>query len=182
MDQRRPFRDIDGLFRLINRMSAEATSREELGDEIKASGLEPERFVSVVRSRLDGVVSPANSNNQEAKRFMLPLISELKKLSKLSAIEVARKLGVPIGFLSAVERYPDVIPSSWRAELATRSERALYVRKDVVLAILETPLRLEVAPFNNRLSDKMVKYEDILEMSDMEESAKQFWLELARSI
>jgi hypothetical protein len=41
---------------------------------------------------------------------------------------------------------------------------------------------LEASTFNDRLSERMITYKDILEMSGMEESAKQFWLELAGTI
>jgi hypothetical protein len=181
MRQGRQIRKIDGLFRLINRMSAEAASREELSNEIKSSGVDPERFVLSVKARLgEAMASTNNSMTTEAKRSTLPLISELKRLSRLSAMEIARRLEVPLAFLAALERNPDVIPSSWRDELATRAERALQISRDVVVAVLETPSRLEVATFNNRVSDKMLRYEDILEVSDMDELTKQFWLDLAR--
>src|SRR5258705_12574013 len=110
MDQRKQVRDIDGLFRLINRMSVEATNREELSEAIKASGVDPAQFVSRVRSRLGQAMIPANSNvTPEARRSTLPLISELKRLSKLSAIEIARKLDDSLALLSAVERHPYIV-------------------------------------------------------------------------
>jgi hypothetical protein len=182
MNNRKQISDIDGLFHLINRMSAEADwDEEELRHEIKASGVDPERLVSSVKARLDEMLTRGNPDIlKEAKHFPLPLLSELKRLSKLSASEIARRLGVPLAFLSAVERHPEVIPSSWRDELAARGERGLQISKDALGAVLEIPLSLEVATFNNRLSGQ-ITYEDILEMSDMDESGKLFWLELARS-
>ena len=105
----------------------------------------------------------------------------MKKINNLSATEIAQRLDVPLAFLSAVERHLTVIPSSWRDELAARIERTLHISKEVVVAVFETPSRLEVATLNHRSSDQILRYEDILEMSDMDESSKQFWLDLARS-
>jgi len=184
MNDRKQIREIDELFRLINRISSEADWGDgELRDEIKASGVNPEQLVSSVKSHIDEIRSPIHAGTRkEPSRFPLPLLGELKRRSKLSASEIAQKLGVSVAFLSAVERNPEVIPSSWRDELAARAERALQISRDVVVAVLETPLHLEVSTFNDRLSEGMITYEDILEMSGMEESTKQFWLELARTI
>lgn len=184
MNNRKQIREIDELFRLINRISSEADWGEgELREEIKACGVDPERLVSSVKSRLDEIRSPIHTGiGKEPSHFPLPLLSELKRRSKLSASEIARKLGVSVAFLSAVERNPEVIPSSWRDELAARAERALQISRDVVVAVFETPLQLEVSTFNDRLSERMITYKDILEVSGMEESAKQFWLQLAGTI
>jgi len=174
MDRKEPLRNIDSVFRSINRMSAEAEwHREELRDEISASGLNAERLVNNVKARVSEMLSRSGD-----KISLLPLLNELKRRTRLSASDIARKLGVPLLFLSTVERYADIIPSAWRSELADRAERSLQVSRELVLATLEIPA-LEVAALRDpALRDEKLSYEKILEESGIEESERRFWLSL----
>lgn len=174
MDRREPLRDIDSLFRSINRISAEAEwQREELKDEVNASGLNAERLLYNVKARVSEMLSRSGD-----KISLLPLLNELKRRTRLSASDIARKLGVPLLFLSTVERYADIIPSAWRSELADRAERSLQVSREVVLATLEVPA-LEVAALKDPvLRHEKLSYEKILDESGIEESERRFWLSL----
>jgi hypothetical protein len=161
-------------------MSAEATSREELSDDIKSSGVDPEQFVNSVRFRLGEAMASADGGvTREAKRFPLPLLNELKRHSKLSAPEIAQRLEVPLAFLSAVERYGRVIPYGWCVELAARAERVLNISRDVIVTSLKSPSHLEIATFSDRLSYENISYEQILEESGMDEPAKHYWRSIA---
>jgi DNA-binding transcriptional regulator YiaG len=182
MHQKRKTGRIEVLFRAINRISAEATTREDLSEELKSSGIDPAEFVKRIRSQLSTVTSPATVGpTKDAKPFTLPLISQLRKLSHLSSNEIARRLDVPLAFLATVERYLEITPMSWRAELARRIEQAFQISKDVALAIFENQSRLEIANLNQSSSDHQLTHEDILAMSEMDERSKQFWLDLART-
>jgi hypothetical protein len=172
-------RNIDGLFRVINRISAEADwQSDELRNEIRASGVDPDRLLNRVSGRLAELMGRTKTKS-ETKGFTLPLLNELKRHSGLSAPEIARKLEVPLAFLSAVERNVHVIPFGWRVELATRAERTLQISRDAVVAALGSPLQFELAAFSDRLSDENTSYEQILEESGMNDSTKQFWLAIA---
>lgn len=170
---------IEALFRAINRTSADAITREELTEELRSSGVDPDQFVNRVRSRLRSVksASPIGST----RRVSLPLISQLRRLTSLSPNDIARSLGVPLAFLSAIERHLDVTPTSWNEELASRIEHAFQIGKDLTMAIFERQSRLELANLNRSSSDQKLRPEDILEMSGMDERSKQFWLDLART-
>lgn len=182
MRQNRKTGQIDVVFRAINRMSTEAATRDYLNEELKSSGVDSDEFVKKVRARLDDGLSPGSvGTTQEARRFTLPLISRLRKLTQLSPNEIARRLEVPLAFLSAIERHLEVTPSSWRLELARRVERAFQISKDLALAIFESQSRLEVTNLHQSSSDRQLTHEDILDMSEMDESSRQFWLDLART-
>jgi hypothetical protein len=90
-------------------------------------------------------------------------------------------LDVPLAFLSAIERHLDVTPSSWRYELATRIEQAFQISKDLAVALFASQSRLEVANLTQPPSYQKTTLEDILDMSEMDERSKQFWLDLART-
>jgi hypothetical protein len=181
MKDRKQAREADGLFRLINRMSAEADwDGEELREEIKASGVDPEQLLVRVRRRLGELTTQTKTSGEhEAKHFPLPLLNELKRHSRLSAPEIAQRLEVPLAFLSAVERHGRVIPIGWCVEIAARAERVLKISRDVIVASLKSPSQLEIATFSDRLSGENISYEQILEESGMDEPAKHFWRSIA---
>ena len=182
MHQERKTGRIEVLFRAINRMSAEATTREELSEELKSSGIDPDEFVKRIQSQLSTMMSPPTVGpTKDAKPFALPLISQLRRLTHLSANEIARRLDVPLAFLSEIERHLEVTPSSWRVELARRVERAFQISKDLAFAIFESQSRLEVTNLHQSSSDRQLTHKDILDMSEMDETSKQFWLDLART-
>jgi len=170
------------LFRAINRMSAEASTREELSTELRSSGVDPDQLIERVRSHVATAIGPTTVGlTKEAKRFSLPLINQLRRLTNLSPNDIARRLDVPLAFLSAIERHVDVTPSSWREELAKRIERAFQINIDRAVSIFASQSRLEVANLNQPSSYQKTTLEDILDMSEMDERSKQFWLDLAQT-
>jgi len=176
MHQDRKTGQIDAVFRAINRLSTKVATGDYLNEELKSSGVDPDEFVNKVRARLDDRLSlGSGGTTQEARRFTLPLIGQLRKLTQLSPNEMARRLEVPLAFLSAIERHLEVTPSSWRLELARRVELAFQISKDLALAIFETQSRLEVTNLHQSSSDGQLTHEDILDMSQMDESSRQFW-------
>lgn len=176
MDHRAPLRDIDSLFRRINRMSAEAEwDRDELRDEINSSGLNADRLTDNVKARVSAMLSKS-----EDEVSLLPLLNELKRRTRLSASEIALRLGVPLAFLSAIERYANFIPSAWRSELANRAERGLQISGEILLATFEVPTHPPVAALRDpSLQHEKLNYEKILEEAGMDEAMIQFWLSLA---
>ncbi len=176
MDHRAPLKDIDGVFRSINRISGEAEwHREELRDEINASGLNADRLVDNVKARVSEMLSQSGDEIS-----LLPLLNELKRRTRLPASEIALRLGVPLAFLSAMERYANIIPSAWRSELANRAEKTLQISGEILLATFEVPTHPRVAALRDpSLQHEKLSYEKILEESGMDESMIQFWLSLA---
>lgn len=176
MDHRAPLKDVDGVFRSINRMSGEAEwHREELRDEINASGLDADRLVDNVKARVSQMLSKS-----EDEILLLPLLNELKRRTRLSASEIALRLGVPLAFLSAMERYANLIPFGWRSELANRAERSLQISGEILLATFEVPTHPPVAALRDpSLQHEKLNYEKILEEAGMDEAMIQFWLSLA---
>lgn len=188
MKGRNTVRDADELFRRINRASAEAEwTSEELRSDLRAGGVDPERLVNHARARVKRLLNgpqaaTGRSPEESARANLLPLLRELRKRTGLMAPDIAAEMGVPLAFLSAVERHPQAVPSSWRAELAARVERSLRVSGDVVIASLETPRRVELAALSGvSPADDTINYESILDESGMDEDARQYWLSLATS-
>ena len=182
MDRNRKVESKKALFRAINRMSVEASTREELTAELRFSGVDPDQLVKRVRSYVAATIGPTtNRSTKERKRFSLPLINQLRRLTNLSPNDIARRLDIPLAFLSAIERHLDITPSSWREELATRIERAFQISKDVAVTLFASQSQLEIANFNQSSSYQKTNVEDILDMSEMDERSKQFWLDLART-
>src|ERR1700752_1295533 len=170
-------KNIEMLFRAINRTSTEAITQEELIEELRSSGVDADQLVKRARSRLD----TGMDLTKEGRRFSLPLIRQLRRPTNLSSTDIAHRLNVPLAFLSAIERHLDVTPSSWCEELATRIERAFQIPQDLAMAIFESQSRLEVVNLNQSSRDQKISPAYILDMSGMDESSKQFWLDLART-
>jgi hypothetical protein len=188
MDGRKPTRNADELFRLLNRASADAEwTGEELRGELRAGGIDPDQLLHIARARVEQLLNrpqqgvPGHSAGERVGGTLLPLLRELRKRTGLPAPDIAAAMGVPLAFLSAVERYPQEVPSSWRVELAARAERSLQVSGEVVMASLDTPNRLRMAAFNDSSATDATSYEGILEQAGMGEDAKRYWLSLAAS-
>lgn len=182
----KPVRDTDEMFRRINRESADAGwTGEELRDSLRAGGVDPEQLVCNVRARVEHLIrrsegTAARVPEEVDKTALLPLLREIRKRTGLMAPDIAVGMGVPLAFLSAVERYPQAVPSSWRAELAVRAERGLRISRDVVIASLEAPRWLGLAALSDASSaDDAMSYEGILEQSGMDDDARRYWLSLA---
>ncbi|HXQ33019.1 MAG TPA: hypothetical protein VN843_03235, partial [Anaerolineales bacterium] len=79
---------IEMLFRAINRTSTEAITQEELIEELRSSGVDADQLVKRVRSRLD----TAMDLTKEGRRFSLPLIRQLRRLTNLSSTDIAHRL------------------------------------------------------------------------------------------
>lgn len=170
------------LFRAINRMSIEASTREELSAELRGSGVDPDQLVKRVRSYVAATIDPTtNRLTKKDKRFSLPLIIQLRRLTNLSPNDIARRLDIPLAFLSSIERQLDIIPSSWRDELATRIERGFQISKEVAVELFAGQSRLEIANLNKSSMYQNTTLEDILDTSEIDEKSKQFWLDLART-
>ncbi|MGB8510321.1 MAG: hypothetical protein WCD76_18230, partial [Pyrinomonadaceae bacterium] len=93
---------------------------------------------------------------------------------------IAREMDVPVAFLSAVGRYPNVVPMSWRRELADRAERKLKVPAPVVMNSFEHPYQEQMAASRDGAYEtENVTYENILDQAGMAGEARQFWLSLA---
>lgn len=170
------------VFRAINRISAEASTGDELCAELRSCGVEPQQLVERVRSHVATTLVPVtNGFTKEGKRLSLPLINQLRRLTNLSPNDIALRLDIPLAFLSAIERHLDMTPSSWHEELATRIERSFELSKDVALALFTSQSRLEIANLSQSSSYQKTNVEDILDTSEMDERSKQFWLDLART-
>jgi hypothetical protein len=87
---------------------------------------------------------------------------------------------VPVAFLSAVGRYSNVVPMSWRKELAARAERKLNVSAPVVINSFEHPYQEQMAAFRDAAYEReAVTYENILDQAGIVGEERKFWISLA---
>lgn len=185
MSGRKPIRDGAELFQSINRTSAEAEwTTEELRRELREGGVDPDQLVKGAREKLEelrggsaGGAASAEASDVSARQSTL---AELRARTGAPASRIAREMDVPVTFLSAVGRYPNVVPMSWRREIADRAERKLKVPSRVVMNSFEHPYQEQMAASRDGAYEtENVTYENILDQAGITGEARQFWLSLA---
>jgi hypothetical protein len=185
MSERKPIRDGAELFQSINRTSAEAEwTAEELRRELREGGIDPDQLVKSAREKLEelrgGSAGRAASAQVSDVTAGQSTLAELRSHTGAPASRIAREMDVPVAFLSAVGRYPNVVPMSWRRELADRAERKLKVPSPVVMNSFEHPYQEQMAALRDGAYEaEDVTYENILDQAGMTGEARQFWLSLA---
>jgi hypothetical protein len=179
MPERKPVPDGAEFLQRISRLSSEAEwSTEELRDALREGGVDPDRLVRHVMTDVKPWLEVATEAPHSTRR---PLIGALQQRTNLPPSAIAKALDVPVTFLSAVSRYPQVVPDRWRRELAGRAEGALQVDRHIVVALLTQPFQYDMAasrdtPYSTQAVES---YEDILERSGMSLEARQYWRALA---
>jgi hypothetical protein len=122
----------------------------------------------------------ANAEATGAQAAHVSVLAELRARTKLPASQIALKMDVPVPFLSAVGRYPKVVPISWRRELDARAERKLGTDKGVVMSAFERPYQAQMAASRDgAYHTEQLTPEKILDRSGMDEKNKRYWLALA---
>jgi hypothetical protein len=186
MQERKPLVESTELLRRISRLSSEAEWRtEELQEALRAGGVNPERLVSRVLTEVQRLLTTAGAARAGAHPdnvdLARPLLGVLQAQTQLPPGAIAQAMDVPVTFLAAVSRYPRVVPLRWRQELATRAERALQVRPQLVMESLTRPFQYEMAASRDApySTEAVQSYEDILTRATMSEEAKQYWRTLA---
>src|ERR1041384_6893465 len=185
MSSRKPIKDGAELFQSINRSSAEAEwTVEELCQELQEGGIDPNELVKSAREKLEELRRNSGELAKvvEAEDISLhqSVLAKLHARTKLPASQIALKMGVPVPFLSAVGRYPKVVPLSWRRELDARAERNLGTNKGEVLSTFEHPYQAQMAASRDGAYDsEQLTPEKILDQSGMDEKHKRYWLTLA---
>jgi len=183
MKNMNPMQNSEDLFYRINRLSAEAEwGIDELQAALREEDINPNILVNTVQAKIQGYLNTQEQLDEEETNgsisHSLPLLNALRKYTGLPAPTVAKELGVPLAFLSAIDRYPESVPYSWRAEISARAERILRISRNVVMASFENSLHFELAALSDNSTDT-INYEEILEQSGMSDEDKQFWLSLA---
>jgi hypothetical protein len=183
MKGKKPINNSEELFHRINRLSSEAEwTTEELQDALREGGIDPDRFVNNIRTKVNQLLSEVGANDSKgtgAAAAPASLLAELRERTGLPATQIALKMRVPVPFLSAVGRYPKVIPISWRKELAGRAE-TLGIDSNVVMNTFEYPYQEQMAASRDEAYDtEQVTPEQILDQSGMEEQDKRYWQALA---
>jgi hypothetical protein len=181
MQEHKPVPDRPDVLHHVRQISCEAEwTVDELRQAMREGGIEPDHF-------LDRVLT-------DVKRFMndtvpaappesppRPLLVALRQQTRLAPSDIAAAMAVPVPFLSMVSRHPNAVPASWRKELAQRAEDRLQIHPDVVMASFDAPFQYDIAaaratPYP---ADAVQHYQDILERSNMNPEARQFWQTLA---
>ena len=183
MEKKKPINNSRELFRRINRLGAEAEwTTDELRDALREGGIDPDRLVSNTRAKVDKLLSEARAKDPKgagASVARASLLAELRECTGLPATQIALKMKVPVPLLSAVGRYPKVVPIGWRKELAARAEK-LGVAASVVMNAFEHPYQAQMAASRDEAYDaEQVTPEQILDQSGMDEEDKRYWLALA---
>lgn len=185
MSGRKPIRDGAELFQSINRTSAEAEwTAEELRRELREGGVDPDQLIKGAREKLEGLRRDSAGRAEDATAADVSarqsVLAELRSRTGVPASRIAREMDVPAAFLSAVGRYPNVVPMGWRRELATRAERRLRVPSLVVMNSFEHPYQEQMAASRDGAYEtEDMTYENILDQAGMTGEARQFWLSLA---
>jgi hypothetical protein len=185
MSERKPIRDGAELFQSINRTSAEAEwTTEELRQELREGGIDPDQLVKDAREKLEELRKGSAGHSKTSETADLSarqsLLAELRARTGAPASRIAREMDVPVAFLSAVGRYPKVVPMSWRRELADRAEQKLKVPSPVVMNSFEHPYQEQMAASRDDAYEREdVTYENILDQAGITGDARRFWLSLA---
>ncbi len=185
MTGRKSIKDGAELFQSINRSSAEAEwTTEELRKELREGGVDPDGLVKGAREKLEELRRTSTERAAVAEAADAPVqqsvLAELRARTGVTASRIAREMEVPVAFLSAVGRYPKVVPMSWRRELASRAERKLNVPAPVVMGAFEHPYQEQMAALRDTAYEtEDVTHENILDQADMTGEARRFWLSLA---
>lgn len=185
MTGRKPIKDGAELFQSINRSSAEAEwTTDELRQELREGGVDPDQLVKSARAKLEelrrGSTEHAKGVEATDASVHQSVLAELRERTGAPASQIAREMEVPVAFLSAVGRYPKVVPMSWRRELAARAERKLNVSAPVVMNAFEHPYQEQMAALRDTAYEtETITYENILDQAGMSGETRQFWLSLA---
>lgn len=177
MQERKPVADDAALLHRIGQLSGDATwTTEELHDTLREGGVDPDRLVSRVVMDVQALLDTADDPGA-----VLPLLVALRQHTQLPPSAIAAAMEVPVPFLSVVSRHPSAVPTRWRAELASRAERALQVDRRVVMASFEAPLQYDRAASRDEpySTDAVGQYTDILDRAGMSAADRQFWQALA---
>lgn len=184
--ERKPIENGAELFHRINRLSAEAEwTTEELRQELREGGVDPDQLVSGARAKVEQLRRNSSENmraveTSDDSETHLSVLAELRTRTGAPASQIAREMDVPVAFLSAVGRYPNVVPVSWRRELDNRAERKLKVPAGVIMSAFKRPYQAPMAALRDTsYATGDVTYENILDQADMSEEAKRYWLSLA---
>ncbi len=125
-------------------------------------------------------IRAARTGATGARATPVSVLAELRHHTKLPASQIALKMDVPVSFLSAVGRYPKVVPINWRRELDSRAERKLGTDRGVVLNAFEHPYEAQMAASRDAAYEvEEMTAEKILDQSGMDEEAKRYWISLA---
>lgn len=183
MDKKKPINDGAELFRRINRLGAEAEwTTDELRDALREGGIDPDRLVSNTKAKVNKLLSEArakDSKGVDALAAPASLLAELRERTGLPATQIALKMRVTVPFLSAIGRYPKVVPIGWRKEIAARAE-TLGIAATVVMNAFEHPYQAQMAASRvNAYDAEQVTPEQILDQSGMDEEDQRYWLALA---
>lgn len=184
MTQRKKIKDGAELFQSINRSSAEADwTTEELRQELREGGVDPDQLVKDARAKLEqlrrGSAERAKDLEAEDVAIHRSVLAELRERTGKPSSHIARAMGVPVAFLSAVGRYPQAVPMSWRTELAARAERKLNVSAPVVINAFKHPYQEPIAALRDTAYEiEAVTSENILDQAGIRGEERQFWLSL----
>lgn len=125
----------------------------------------------------------ANEARQEAPESTdthISVLANLRGCTQLPASQIAVRMGVTVPFLSAVGRYPKVIPIGWRRELDSRAERGLGTQRGLVMHSFDRPYQAQMAASRDEAyEDEQMTPERILEQCGMSEEQRREWLKLA---
>ncbi len=156
-------------YRIIDRLD------EDTDEDVILKALAPEN--SAAADRFIGAVSGEVTGAQVSH---VSVLAELRARTKLPASQIALKLDVTVPFLSAVGRYPKVVPINWRRELDARAERKLGTDKGVVMSAFERPYQAQMAASRDGAYDaEQLTPEKILDQAGMDEDKKRYWIALA---
>lgn len=186
MTDRKPPADAAELFRRANRLSADADwTDEELREELRAGGVDPELLIAGARARLaqlrrDAAAEPARGETAQAADAHASVLAELRSRTGLPASQVAARMGVTVPFLSAVGRHPRVVPAGWRRELDARAVRGLGVEAGAVMRSFERPYQAQMAASRDEpYAAEQMTPEGLLEQSGMGDEQRREWSRLA---
>ena len=172
MEERQPGPDGSELLHRLSRMSSVAAwTTDELRDALREGGADPDRLVRAVMADV----------KRQLDSTPRPLLGVLQQHTNLPPSAIAEAMQVPVTFLSAVSRYPKVVPATWREELARRAARTLRVESGVVLESLAQPFQYELAASRDApySTETVGSYEDILARAGMRAEVEQYWRDLA---
>lgn len=163
--------EMDDPYRLFDRLE------DDPGEELLL------RALSSDEGRVAGAAAQSGDERLEVSgeaAAHASVLADLRRRTRLPATQIAVRMGVTVPFLSAVGRYPQVVPSGWRRELDARAERGLGTERGEVMRSFEHPYQAQMAASRDEAYEaERMTPERILDQSGMAEEERRAWLRLA---
>jgi hypothetical protein len=109
-----------------------------------------------------------------------PLVGLLRQWTHRRLDDIAREMDISKALLTQVSERPDVVPLTWKREIARRAKQSFDIPPGPVMTSLETtPEYARAASRDAPYEPEVLTAEDLLARADMSEDERAFWRSLS---